>query len=128
MTLDVTPSRLAGILCGLLVLTGCCKGATAPPMYCAAPRSIAVIVNALDSLSLASVADSAHGMVQSGAYVDSLHLEFGVLEGGTKLGTYQVTIERRGYRQWVRTNVQVRQQGPCGNVVPVRLTALLQRA
>ena len=67
-------------------------------------------------------------MVQSGAYVDSLRRfpSDTVFEGGDQLGTYVVSVERPGYHAWIRTNVQVTQQGPCGNVVPVRLTALLQ--
>jgi hypothetical protein len=111
----------------VLLVAACQDGPTAPPVgYCTAPRSIAVILTALDSATHASVADSAHGLVQSGTYVDSLRLSSGVLEGGTKLGTYEVTVERPGYHQWIRTNVQVTRQGPCGNVIPVLLTALLQ--
>ena len=111
----------------VLIVAACQNGPTTPPVgYCTAPRSIAVLLAALDSTTRASVADSAHGVVQSGTYVDSLRLSFDVLEGGTKLGTYQVTVERPGYHQWIRTNVQVTQQGPCGNVIPVELTALLQ--
>lgn len=121
------PLRVFAILSATLILTGCRNSPTGPPIgYCTAPRSIAVIVTALDSVSRASVADSARGVVQSGTYVDSLQLDFGVLEGGTKLGTYQVTVQRPGYAQWVRTNVRVTRQGPCGNVIPVQLTALLQ--
>jgi hypothetical protein len=111
----------------VLIVGACQNGPTTPPVaYCTAPRSIAVLLTPLDSLTRVSVADSAHGIVQSGTYVDSLYLSFGVLEGGAKLGTYQVTVERPGYRQWIRSNVQVSRQGPCGNVIPVQLTALLQ--
>jgi len=111
----------------VMLFGAACQNSPMPPVgYCTAPRSIAVLVTALDSTTRASVADGAHGVVQSGTYVDSLRLSFGVLEGGTKLGTYEVTVERPGYRQWIRTNVQVTGQGPCGNVIPVDLTALLQ--
>ena len=126
MTFEVTPSRLPSLLCGLLIFTGC---QNSPIAYCSAPQTFAVVLSALDSVSLTSVADSARGVVQSGAYVDSLQLEFGVLVGGHKLGTYQVTVQRPGYRQWVRTTVQVTHEGACpGTAVPVQLTALLQRA
>jgi hypothetical protein len=59
--------------------------------------------------------------------VDSLRQTWdSVLEGGTQLGTYDVTVDHPGYHEWIRTNVQVTRKGPCGNVIPVRLTALLQ--
>jgi hypothetical protein len=32
------------------------------------------------------------------------------------------------YYEWTQTNVVVSQQGPCGNTIPVRITALLQPA
>ena len=71
--------------------------------------------------------DGARGAVQSGTYVDSLHPTWdGQLEGGDKLGTYAITLERPGYQDWIRANIEVTQQGPCGNVIPVKLTALLQ--
>ena len=128
MTFQVIPSRVLALLSASLMLTGCGNSPTAgPPVgYCTAPRSLAVIVTARDSVSLASIADSARGVVQSGTYVDSLHLLLDVLVGGAQLGTYQVTVQRPGYQQWVRMNVLVTHQGPCGNVIPVQLTALLQ--
>jgi hypothetical protein len=111
----------------LALIAACQNGSTSPIAYCTAPRSIAVLVIPLDSVTQASVATGAHGVVQSGAYVDSLHLSFdGVLEGGDQLGTYEITLERPGYHDWIRTSVQVTRKGPCGNVIPVRLTALLQ--
>jgi hypothetical protein len=116
--------RFVPIAAVALIVPACQNSPTVA--YCAAPRSIAVLLTALDSITRVSVADSAHGVVQSGTYVDSLRLSFGVLEGGTKLGAYQVTVERAGYRQWIRSNVQVTRQGPCGNVIPVQMTALLQ--
>ncbi len=119
--------RFVGSLALVLALAACEKG-VAPIAYCAAPRSIAIEVSALDSISQLSVADSARGVVQSGSYLDSLRLVFGVLLGGTKLGTYDVTVDRPGYREWIRADVQVTRQGPCGNVIPVQLTALLQPA
>ena len=46
--------------------------------------------------------------------------------GGSKLGTYQVTAQRPGYREWIRTGVQVTQATECGMPVSVHITALLQ--
>jgi len=118
--------RFVGSL-ALLSLGACEKGVSSPPItYCAAQPSIAIEVNALDSISQLSVADSARGVVQSGSYLDSLHLSGRVLLGGTKLGTYQVTVDRPGYREWVHANVHVTRESPCGNVIPVQLIALLQ--
>ena len=120
--------RLVGSLGLVLALAACVKGVAAPVAYCTAPQSIAIEVSALDSISQVSVADSARGVVQSGSYLDSMRLAYGVLLGGNKLGTYQVTIDRPGYREWIRADVRVTQQGPCGNVIPVQLTARLQPA
>jgi len=123
----MTRLRLTLVLTCWLTPMGCQNNTAAPVAYCTAPQSIAVLVTPLDSLSLLSVADSARGIVQSGTYTDSLRRSVGVLTGGTRLGTYQVTVERPGYHLWIRSNVQVTRQGPCGNVEPERLTAYLQR-
>lgn len=110
-----------------LIVAACQDGSTSPVAYCTAPRSIAVLVTPVDSVTHTSVADGAHGVVQSGAYVDPLRLSSdSVLEGGAQLGTYEITLERPGYQDWIRANIQVTRKGPCGNVIPVRLTALLQ--
>lgn len=119
--------RFVGSLALVLVVAACEKSVTPPIAYCTAPRSIAIEVSALDSISQLSVADSARGVVQSGSYADSLHRFFDMLLGGTQLGSYQVTVARPGYREWIRADVRVTQEGPCGNVIPEHLTALLQR-
>ena len=69
-------------------------------------------------------------MVRDGSYVDSLRPSSPppALRGGTRLGTYQVIVDRPRYREWTRSDVVVSQQGSCGNPVPVSLTALLQPA
>ena len=113
----------------LLAVAACGSQATPPIGYCTAPRSIALQVTVLDSVSRTSRADSAYGVVHVGAEMDSLRLSVPpVLEGGTKVGTYQITIDRPQYREWTRANVIVSQQGPCGNTIPVQVTALLQLA
>jgi hypothetical protein len=94
--------------------------------YCSAPYSPAVIVTPLDSGTRTNVAVGARGVALSGTYVDSLRRVDSVLWGGAQLGTYQVTVERLGYHQWVRNGVQVTQATECGMPVSVRLTALLQ--
>src|SRR2546423_4693053 len=114
----------------LALTVGCSHDSTPPIGLCLAPASIAVIVAVNDSISGASVVDSARGIAQVGAEVDSLHLSSPPprLLGGSKLGTYQVTINRAGYRDWTRSGVVVSQQGPCGNTIPVQLVALLQHS
>ena len=98
-----------------------------PPFgYCAAAYSPAVIVTPLDSGTHTNVAVGARGVALSGAHVDSLRRVDSVLWGGANLGTYQVTVERPGYHQWVRSGVHVTRATECGMPVSVPLTALLQ--
>ena len=56
-------------------------------------------------------------------HVDSLRIR-----GGDQTGTFTVTIDRPGYLTWSASNVHVTEQGPCGNVIPVDLSAKLQPA
>ena len=95
-------------------------------MYCAAAYSPAVIVTPLDSGTRANVAVGARGVALSGSYVDSLRRVDSVLVGGSQLGTYQVTVERLGYHQWVRSGIRATKEWECGMPVSVRVTALLQ--
>lgn len=113
----------------ILVVSSSCQSSTSPPAgYCAAPRSIAVEVDVLDAVTRASIADNAMGTVVAVGYQDSLHHGTGadsLLWGGDQLGTYTVTVQRPGYADWSKVGVMVSQQGPCGNVIPVQLLALL---
>lgn len=122
--------RLWSLLPALACLAGCNGPATPVIAYCTSTRPVAVVVTVLDSVSGASLADSAYGVVRDGDYVDSLRLSPPppTLRGGARLGTYQVIVDRSGYREWTRSDVGVAQQGSCGNPVPVSLTALLQAA
>ncbi len=96
-------------------------------MYCAAAYSPAVVVTPLDSGTRANVAVGTGGAVSSGTYVDPLRVILdSVLWGGARLGTYQVTVEHPGYRQWVRSGVRVTEHTDCGMPVSVHVTALLQ--
>jgi len=96
-------------------------------MYCAAAYSPAVIVTPLDSGTHANVAVGTRGAASSGTYFDSLRVVFdSVLWGGFPLGTYQVTVDHQGYRQWVRSGIRVTEQTDCGMPVSVHVTALLQ--
>ena len=124
--------RLRALLSALSLSLACCH----EPFrgFCGAPPSIAVMVVVNDSVTGVSLADSTHGIAQAGTYIDSLRLINPPLdppprlEGGSRTGTYQVVLDRVGYREWTRNGIVVSQQGPCGNVIPVHLVALLQRA
>ena len=117
-------------LSGLVVIAACNNDSVFG--RCTAPVPIAVEITLLDSVSRASVDDSARGVAQSGTYVDSLRPAYwvapNVLEGGRQLGIYRVTVDRPGYREWLRTDVHATRQGACGNPITVHLTALLQRS
>jgi hypothetical protein len=96
--------------------------------YCAAPRSLAIALAVTDSVTGRFLADSASGFVQAGSYSAPLQLSPGIdslMYGGDRLGTYSVILTRPGYSPWTRNGVQVAMRGPCGNVLPVHLDALL---
>ncbi len=108
-----------------------CATSESPIAFCTSVAPVAITVDVSDSLSGQPLADSASGVVQAGAYVDSLHHaapSTTLLFGGVRLGTYDVTVDRPGYNHWVRSTVPVTQTGICGNVLPVHLVALLQPA
>jgi hypothetical protein len=105
--------------CSSEILTGKC---TAP-----APRSVVVTVR--DSVTGKAAADNAIGTLVGAGVNDTLfHVDSLTLEGGTLLGTFTVRIDKPGYLTWIANDVMVTQKGPCGNVLPVQLTARLQPA
>jgi hypothetical protein len=115
---------LSTIVAAMLVA---CSSTSAPVASCAAPRSVAIEVDVTDSVTGRALADSATGSVQSGSYADSLvRVSDRLMDGGAQLGTYVVTLSRPGYTSWVRSGVRVASQGPCGNVEPTHIAALLQ--
>jgi hypothetical protein len=120
------PVALAVLALGSI---GCAMQETPPTGFCTAPAPIAVEVTVTDSVSGQALADSASGSVETAGVADSLHHitnSTTLLMGGTRLGNYTVTVSRPGYATWQRSNVSVTQTGPCGNVLPVALDALLQ--
>ncbi|MEP7066940.1 MAG: hypothetical protein ABI889_12965, partial [Gemmatimonadota bacterium] len=73
--------------------------------------------------------DGATGtLVGAGISVALIQDDSLTLEGGAQLGTFTVTVERAGYLTWSALNVLVSDKGPCGNVLPVQLSARLQPA
>ncbi|MEO8140656.1 MAG: hypothetical protein ABI742_13465 [Gemmatimonadota bacterium] len=120
---------LRWLLAPLAVSAAGCGNYGSPVAYCTSVAPIAIEVDVTDSITGLARADSATGFIQTGVRVDSLIRESNsatLLFGGTTLGTYDVTIARPGYATWTRAAVAVTQVGQCGNVLPVRLTALLQ--
>ena len=92
-------------------------------------EAIAIVVR--DAQTGAPLAAEARGVVQDGAYVDSLRLEplqqpteWMLVGGGNRAGTYTVVVERQGSRPWRRTGVVVG-RGVCG-VSTVTLVADLE--
>src|SRR5712671_6333153 len=104
--MSVTPIRtFLGLVCSATacLMVAACEIGGGAKMYCAAAYSPAVIVTPLDSGTRANVAVGTRGLASSGTYVDSLRVVYdSTLWGGSQLGTYQVTVEHPGYRQWGR--------------------------
>jgi len=114
----------------LLAGAACSNSSTSPRGFCLAPASVAIELGVRDSVSGAPLADSASGMVVTVSYEDSLHHTGGdsVLFGGNQTGVYTVTVHHPSYADWVKSGVVVYRTGPCGNVIPVQLDALLVRS
>jgi uncharacterized membrane protein len=91
-----------------------------------------------DSLTGAPAASGARLIARDGAYADTATVpagapdsdpDSGVLQAaGERPGTYAVTVEKSGFLTWQRNNVIVAMDDYGCHVVPVQLTARLQRA
>jgi hypothetical protein len=104
-------------------------GATGPgPIdYCTATAPIAISIAVRDSASGRALADSASGTVRLGTATDTLfHADSLTLFGGRQTGTYDVTVQRAGYRTWTRLGVPATQTNACRSVATVKLNAGLQ--
>lgn len=109
------------------LLTGCDLNGT----LC--PQSVepAIRVEVRDATAGTPAAEGASGLVRDGAYADSLRVTGGDSSGAFILsaaegraGTYDVLVEKAGYRVWSQTGVRVR-SGECG-VATVTLQARLE--
>jgi hypothetical protein len=109
------------------IASSCGSDSTPPVGFCAAPRSLSVIVSVRDSITGQAAAEGATGTLV-GASVDDTLLEADSLTllGGDQTGTFTVRIDRPGYLTWSASGVHVTEVGPCGNVIPVQLSAKLQ--
>lgn len=125
------PSRritTLALLAAVALLVGACNSQRLTAA-CTGIPSRAIVVAVRDSLSGAAAADNSLGTITMGGVVDTLvQSDSLLLFGGTRLGTYDVKIERPGYLDWTLAGVHVTQLGSCGNVVPVQLSARLQPA
>ena len=125
------PTRLSALLClvGLGWILSSCGTDSTPVGFCAAPKSEAVVISVRDSTSGLPAADGAIGTLVGAAVDDTLeHVDSLRIRGGDQTGTYSVTIDKPGYLTEHVSNVHVTDVGPCGNVIPVEITALLQPA
>jgi hypothetical protein len=104
----------------LMLASGACRDGLEPACLPVAHPGIEVEVR--DMLTEEFRADSARGMVQDGAYADSLVIVR--LDGPQSMpsalgaawdrpGIYSVRIERNGYQQWDTSGVRV-QADQCG--------------
>jgi hypothetical protein len=114
----------------ILLLTGC-GDTIVDPVACPAIVEPAIVVEVRNARTGAPEADSALGVLRDGDYVDTMRVT-GVTSEGTPLslqgaleraGTYDVQIEKEGFRPWTRENVTV-ESGECGPQTR-RLTAEL---
>jgi hypothetical protein len=133
LSLSHATSRRGATLICIAALAGfanSCRAADqGPNPGCAAPAPRSVVVTVRDSTSGAAAADGALGTLIGPGVDDTLiHVDSLTLEGGDQLGTFTVTIDRSGYVTWTAPEVHVTQKGICGNVLPVQLSAKLQRA
>ncbi|MEP7344767.1 MAG: hypothetical protein ABI877_05855 [Gemmatimonadaceae bacterium] len=123
-------SSLSTVLVAAIV-SACATNSDAdqPVGLCTAPRSIAIEVDVIDSLTGQGVAVGATGSIRLGGETDSLWHVSGsttLLAGGERRGTYDVVVNRPRYATWVASGVHVTRLGNCGNVIPEHLTARLQ--
>src|ERR1039457_635355 len=120
--------RLLALAGGIAFAAACGRydGVTNPgPLaYCTATAPIAISIAVRDSASGRALADSASGTVRLGTVTDTLlHVDSLTLIGGRQTGTYDVTVQRSGYRTWTRLGVPATQTNACGSVETVQLIA-----
>ena len=112
-----------------------CQAITGRDTVCTTDVLPGLVISVLDSATREPLGPGTLIVVRDGAYADTARafLPHGV--GGEaqrfafafeRRGTYDVTVERSGYRTWRRNGVRV--SGDECHVRTVELTALLQRA
>jgi hypothetical protein len=121
-------ARLA--CCAVLACSaGSCGSDRTLTAFCTAPASLSVIVAVRDSITGQAAVGGATGTLVGASVDDTLHqVDSLQLAGGDQTGTFTVQIDRPGYLAWSASGVRVTEVGPCGNVIPVQLSARLQPA
>ncbi len=121
------------VLAGGLTFAAACArsnatGVTGPIAYCTAVAPIALSITVRDSTSGRALADSASGSFHVAATPDTLlHADSLTLIGGRETGSYDVTVQRPGYRAWTKSGISATKTNSCGGVQAVQLTAMLQQ-
>jgi hypothetical protein len=126
-----TPLRLSALVFFIALgwIVSSCGSDTPTVAFCTAPAPLSVVVTVRDSTSGQAAADGAIGTLVGAGVNDTLfQADSLTLVGGNQAGIFTVTIDRPSYLTWTAANVSVTEKGPCGNVIPVRLNAKLQRA
>jgi hypothetical protein len=116
----------------ILIGAVACSGSTSP--VCTDEFRPGLVVFVKDSVTRAGVASGASLVVREGSYKDSVAApdstpfldNLSLDAAGERSGTYQVTVLKRGYATWLKSNVRVT-SNVC-HVNTVTLTALLQPA
>jgi hypothetical protein len=100
-----------------------------PDGACSATESYAVRIAVRDSISGRALADSASGHFTVDATTDTLfHWDSLTLAGGLMVGSYDVTVQRPGYKTWTKLGISAtKTTPPCGSVESVNVTAALQK-
>jgi hypothetical protein len=121
---------LAGAVASAVVCAAACGRyvtGPGPVAYCTAVAPIAISITVRDSVTGRALADSASGTARLGTATDTLlHVDSLTLIGGRQIGTYDVTVQRAGFRTWTRAGVAATQTNACGGVQTVMLLARLQ--
>lgn len=80
------------------------------PVMCTDVALPAIVVDVQDSITGANLVAGTRGVVQDGAFVDSLHLysSSGLQAATERAGTYALTVAHVGYADWSRSSIRVR--------------------
>lgn len=118
----------------IAVIAAACAGCDGdPPVICTGYTPPAITVLVFDAVTGRPAACGAVGIAIDGDFSDSLHTwwcngdadttGYEMSSRAAGLGVYTVLVQKRGYRDWTRSHVVVR-EGECG-IIGTRLRAML---
>ncbi|HEY5648470.1 MAG TPA: hypothetical protein VIU33_03155 [Nitrospiria bacterium] len=128
----VLPSLLV-----LMVLGGCgdltSSDSIPQPPACAAVVGPGIMIEVFDSETGEHASCGARALLEDGDFLEEIENAAGencfdttILMGAFgRIGTYDITVSKAGYRDWIRTDVEVT-SGVCG-VLPTRLQAHMEK-